>query len=88
MAFRPAPCFTPTQRKQTSTSLSTEPKAREDIMTAATRIQMAARTADSTDRTPALPAARQTRPTVVARVGGAARRLLGSLMRSLATPHV
>jgi hypothetical protein len=48
--------------------------------------------ADSTDRTPVLPtaktgAARQVK-TSVGRFSTAARRLLHTLMRSLATPHV
>jgi hypothetical protein len=47
---------------------------------------------DSTDRTPALAASRtgsvRLPKSSVARVGSAARRLLNSLMRSLATPHI
>ena len=47
---------------------------------------------DSTDRTPALMAAK-TGPTLqprtrTARVGSAAKRLLNTLMRSLASPHI
>lgn len=44
-------------------------------------------TGNSSDRTPALvPTLRP--KTVVVRVGGATRRLLSALMRSLAAPHV
>jgi hypothetical protein len=53
--------------------------------------QSTIRTADSTDRMPALaarPARPATSPKVAARVGAAARRILNALMRSLATPHV
>jgi hypothetical protein len=54
--------------------------------------QNTTRTADSTDRTPALSVNRPTSPAVaskpaVARFSGAARRILNALMRSLATPH-
>jgi hypothetical protein len=47
---------------------------------------------DSTDRTPALPTAKAASAcppkTSVGRFGSAARRLLNTLMRSLANPHV
>jgi hypothetical protein len=46
---------------------------------------------DSTDRTPALPARASSalrRKSSAARFGTAARRLLNTLMRSLASPHV
>jgi hypothetical protein len=61
-------------------------------MTSATT-RLTTRTADSTDRVPALSAAKTSAPagtpkSAAARVGGAARRLLNALMRSLATPHV
>lgn len=52
--------------------------------------QKITRTAESTDRTPALSATRTGNPTqskTTARVG-VARRILSALMRSLATPHV
>jgi hypothetical protein len=50
------------------------------------------RTADSSDRTPVLTTAKaapatQQRP-LTARFGGTAKRLLNTLMRSLASPHV
>jgi hypothetical protein len=52
----------------------------------------AARTSDSSDRTAVLATARSgapaRRPGTAARFGGAARRLLNALMRSLASPHV
>jgi hypothetical protein len=44
-------------------------------------------TGTSTDRTPALVPTPKPK-TVVTRVGGATRRLLSALMRSLAAPHV
>jgi hypothetical protein len=47
---------------------------------------------DSTDRTPVLPSTRtapvQQRRPFSARFGGTAKRLLSTLMRSLASPHV
>lgn len=50
------------------------------------------RTADSTDRAAVLPATKSgaaiRRPGTVGRLGGAAKRFLSALMRSLATPHV
>jgi hypothetical protein len=50
------------------------------------------RTSDSSDRTPALAAARPgtpaRQPKIATRFGSAARRLLNALMRSLAAPHV
>jgi len=50
------------------------------------------RTADSTDRTAVLPAAKAGsaigRSGTAGRIGGAAKRFLSALMRSLATPHV
>jgi hypothetical protein len=61
-------------------------------MTSATT-RLTTRTADSTDRIPTMPATKtsttaQVPKSAVARFGGAARRLLNALMRSLATPHV
>jgi len=61
------------------------------MTTATTRVTT--RTADSTDRLPALPVAKTSAAVnspkaAVARFGGAAKRLLNALMRSLATPHV
>jgi hypothetical protein len=57
----------------------------------ATSIQSKTHTANSTDRTPVLPvtkpAATQTKP-AASRPGDTARRLLNSLMRSLASAHV
>jgi len=53
--------------------------------------QTATRNADSTDRTPVLTTARPAgtaRPSATTRIGGAARRILNALMRSLANPHV
>jgi hypothetical protein len=51
------------------------------------------RTADSTDRLPALAVARPATPVALlkpaaTRIGGAARRILNALMRSLASPHI
>jgi len=47
---------------------------------------------DSTDRTPALStvktASTSQRKSPTARFGGAAKRLLNTLMRSLASPHI
>jgi hypothetical protein len=55
--------------------------------------QNTTRTADSTDRMPALAAARPASPVAfskpaASRIGGAARRILNALMRSLASPHI
>jgi len=44
-------------------------------------------TGNSSDRTPALVPTQRPK-TVAVRVGGATRRLLSALMRSLAAPHV
>ncbi len=56
-----------------------------------TAIPTATRTAESTDRTPAL-AARRGRPTMARKAPptrpGLARRLFNALMQSLAAPHV
>lgn len=46
------------------------------------------RTSDSTDRTPTLANSKAQTKSAVSRLGNTARRLLNSLMRSLATPHV
>jgi hypothetical protein len=67
------------------------PPSPEDAMTPASRSTVYV--SDSTDRTAALTT---TRPgtsaafskSAATRVGGAARRLLNALMRSLATPHI
>jgi hypothetical protein len=58
-----------------------------------TATQKTTRTADSTDRMPALAAARPGSPVgflkpATARISGAARRILNALMRSLASPHI
>ena len=58
-----------------------------------TATQKTTRTADSTDRMPALAVARPASPVTLfkpaaARIGGAARRILNALMRSLASPHI
>jgi len=58
-------------------------------MTYATRFT-AAKTSDSSDRTPAIGAAKPTAPAprkAAGRVGSAARRFLDALVRSLAAPH-
>jgi hypothetical protein len=66
------------------------PLTREEAMM--NSAMTAARTSESTDRTPNLTsrptAAAQQPKSIVNRVGGAARRFLNNLMRSLATPHI
>ncbi len=61
-------------------------------MTASSNLT-AVRTTDSSDRTPSLNTVRSINATrqpksAAARIGGAAKRFLTALMRSLATPHV
>ena len=58
-----------------------------------TATQKTTRTADSTDRMPALVVARTASPVAffkpaASRISGTARRILNALMRSLASPHI